>query len=231
MPVARRTALGTAALLLAPPASRAPEFPTRALRLNPPYPPGGGTDTVARLLAPHMTARLGQNIVLVNRGGAGAHLAADQFMRLAGIELIHVPYRGGGPAMTDLVAGNVAMAFASASAATAHVQGGRLRALGAAGKARIGAFPAMPTLAEQGVTSYGFDLWNGLWTVAGTPQAAIAKLRAATLFALAQPDVQARFARIGIGAVGSPQAEFAAFVGARRDRAARLIRDANMTLG
>jgi tripartite-type tricarboxylate transporter receptor subunit TctC len=89
----------------------------------------------------------------------------------------------------------------------------------------------MPTLAEQGVTSYGFDLWNGLWTVAGTPQAAIAKLHAATLFALAQPDVQARFARIGIGAVGSPQAEFAVFVVARRDRAARLIRDANMTLG
>lgn len=322
MPITRRSALGVAALLLAPHAASAQDFPTRALRLIPPYPPGGGTDTVARLLVPHMTARLGQNIVVENRGGAGgsigaaevaraapdghtllldamghvvnatlmqglpfdyatafapitqltlqpqmlvvpaaspfttlaaliaaakdkpgtlsiassgngsgAHLAAVELMRLAGIELIHVPYRGGGPAMTDLVAGNVAMAFASASAATAHVQGGRLRALGAAGKARIGAFPAMPTLAEQGVTGYDFDEWNGLWTVAGTPPSAIAKLHEATLFALAQPDVTARFAQIGIVAVGSPQAEFAAFVVAQRERAARLIRDANITLG
>jgi tripartite-type tricarboxylate transporter receptor subunit TctC len=154
-----------------------------------------------------------------------------EFMRLAGIEMTHIPYRGGGPAMTDLVAGNVAVAFATGSAATAHVQGGRLRGLGAAGRARIGALPEMPTIAEQGFAGFDFDEWNGLWTVAGSPPAAIARLHAATVFALSQPDVRARMQQIGIVPVGGSSADFAAFVVAQRERAARLIRDANITLG
>ena len=322
MTIRRRALLATAALLPAAGIAQAQSFPAQPLRLIPPYPPGGGTDTVARLLLPHMMAQLGQNIVVENRGGAGgaigaaevarapkdghtmlldsmghvvnatlmtgltfdyatafapitqltwqpqmlvvpansthrtaadliaaakarpgtisyassgngtgAHLAMVEFARLAGIEVTHIPYRGGGPAMTDLIAGNVACAFASAAAATAHVQGGRLRGLGAAGLRRISALPDMATLDEQGYRGFDFDEWNGLWTVAGSPPAAVARLHAAVIFALAQPDVQARMNQIGIVPLGSSPDDFAAFVVAQRERAARLIRLANITLG
>ena len=322
MTIRRRALLATAALLPAAGIAQAQSFPTQPLRLIPPYPPGGGTDTVARLLLPHMMAQLGQNIVVENRGGAGgaigaaevarapkdghtmlldsmghvvnatlmtgltfdyatafapitqltwqpqmlvvpansthrtaadliaaakarpgtisyassgngtgAHLAMVEFARLAGIEVTHIPYRGGGPAMTDLIAGNVACAFASAAAATAHVQGGRLRGLGAAGLRRISALPDMATLDEQGYRGFDFDEWNGLWTVAGSPPAAVMRLHAAAVFALAQPDVQARMNQIGIVPLGSSPDDFAAFVVAQRERAARLIRLANITLG
>ena len=322
MPIDRRTLMAGALLPVLPRIARAQAFPSQPVRIIPPYPPGGGTDTVARLLQPHLAAQLGQNIVIENRGGAGgaigaaevarspkdghtllldsmghvvnptlmtglpfdyatafapitqltwqpqmlvvpagspfrsltdlvatakarpgtlsyassgngtgAHLAMVEFARMAGIEVVHVPYRGGGPAMTDLIAGNVAMAFASAAAATAHVQGGRLRALGAAGLRRIVSLPDMPTIAEQGYAGFDWDEWNGLWTVAGSPPAAIERLHAAAIFALAQPDVRARMAQIGIVPLGTRPQDFAAFVVAQRERAARLIRDANITLG
>ena len=322
MPLNRRALLGAALLPALPHIARAQGFPSQPIRIIPPYPPGGGTDTVARLLQPHLAAQLGQNIVIENRGGAGgaigaaevarspkdghtllldsmghvvnptlmtglpfdyatafatitqltwqpqmlvvpaaspfrsladlvaaakarpgtlsyassgngtgAHLAMVEFARMAGIEVVHVPYRGGGPAMTDLIAGNVAMAFASAAAATAHVQGGRLRALGAAGLRRIGALPEMPTIAEQGYAGFDWDEWNGLWTVAGSPPAAVERLHAAAIFALAQPDVRARMEQIGIVPLGTSPQDFAAFVVTQRERAARLIRDANITLG
>lgn len=321
MSIRRRVLFSAALLPLCRPAL-AQAFPTQPLRLIPPYPPGGGTDTVARLLLPHLMAQLGQNIVVENRGGAGgaigagevarapkdghtllldsmghvvnptlmtglpfdyatafapitqltwqpqmlvvaanapwrsatdlvaaakarpgtisyassgngtgAHLAMVEFNRIAGVEMTHVPYRGGGPAMTDLVAGNVGCAFASAAAATAHVQGGRLRALGAAGLRRITALPDMSTLDEQGYRGFDFDEWNGLWTVAGSPPAAVARLHAAAIFALNQPDVRQRMDQIGIVPLGTSPADFAAFVVAQRDRAARLIRLANITLG
>lgn len=322
MSIRRRALLGTALLAPLCRPALAQAFPTQPLRLIPPYPPGGGTDTVARLLLPHLMAQLGQNIVVENRGGAGgaigagevarapkdghtllldsmghvvnptlmtglpfdyatafapitqltwqpqmlvvpatsphgtvaelvaaakarpgtvsyassgngtgAHLAMVEFARMTGIEVTHIPYRGGGPAMTDLVAGNVGCAFASAAAATAHVQGGRLRALGAAGLRRIGALPGVATLDEQGYRGFDFDEWNGLWTVAGSPPAAVARLHAAAIFALNQPDVRQRMEQIGIVPLGTNPEEFAAFVVAQRERAARLIRLANITLG
>jgi len=322
MNLSRRTIFSMLAMPAIARPAMAQDFPAQQLRLIPPYPPGGGTDTVARLLLPHLVAQLGQNIVVENRGGAGgtigaaevarspkdghtllldsmghvvnatlmpnlpfdyttafapisqltwqpqmlvvpaaspfrslndlvsaakarpgtlpyassgngsgAHLAMAAFAKVAGIDVVHAPYRGGGPAMIDLVAGNVAMAFASAAAATAHVQAGRLRALGAAGMRRISALPDLPTISELGYTGFDWDEWNGLWTVAGTPAASIAKLHAATLFALNQPDVQARMNQIGIVPLGSTPAQFGAFVVAQRERTARLIRDANITLG
>jgi tripartite-type tricarboxylate transporter receptor subunit TctC len=104
--------------------------------------------------------------------GTGAHLAMVALSRAAGIEVVHVPYRGGGPAMTDLLAGNVSMAFASVAAASAHVQSGRLRALGAAGPREIPALPGMRPIAEQGFPGFDWDEWNGLWTTAGAPRGA-----------------------------------------------------------
>ncbi len=185
----------------------------------------------AAALAEAAKARPGALSYASSGNGTGAHLAMVEFGRLAGFEATHIPYRGGGPAMTDLVAGNVACAFASAAAATAHVQGGRLRALGAAGLRRIGALPDVPTLDEQGFSGFDFDEWNGLWTVAGSPPVAVERLHAAAVFALAQPDVRVRMDQIGIVALGTSSADFAAFVVAQRERAATLIRLANITLG
>ena len=317
----RRLLLGAALIPLCRPAV-AQEFPWQTIRLITPYPPGGGTDTVARLLLPHLIARLGQNIVVENRGGAGgsigsgevarsgpdghtllldamghvvnptlmtslpfdyatafapitqltlqpqmlvvpaaspartltdlvaaakarpeslsyatsgngtgSHLAMVEFARLAGMEVVHVPYRGGGPAMADLLAGNVGAAFASVAAATGHVQNGRLRALAAAGRQRITSLPDVPTVAEQGFVGFDFDEWNGLWATAGTPPLALQRLHDAAIFTLAQPDVRARMAQIGIVPMGTSREAFGEFVVAQRERAARLIRAANITLG
>ena len=321
MPLHRRLLLGAALIPLCRPAL-AQQFPSQTIRLIAPFPPGGGTDTVARLLLPHLIARLGQNIVVENRSGAGgsigsgevarsapdghtllldamshvvnptlmpglpfdyttafapitqltlqpqmlvvpaaspfqtlaelvsaakarpeslsyatsgngtgSHLAMVEFARLAGIEVVHVPYRGGGPAMTDLLAGNVGAAFASVAAAAGHVQSGRLRALAAAGRQRIGSLPDVPTVAEQGFVGFDFDEWNGLWATAGTPPFALQRLHDAAIFALAQPDVRARMAQIGIVPMGTSREAFGEFLVAQRERAARLIRAANITLG
>jgi tripartite-type tricarboxylate transporter receptor subunit TctC len=119
----------------------------------------------------------------------------------------------------------------AAAAATAHVQAGRLRALGAAGLRRITALPDLPTISELGYTGFDWDEWNGLWTVAGTPASSVAKLHAATVFALNQPDVQARMNQIGIVPLGTNPQQFGAFVVEQRERTARLIREANITLG
>ena len=304
----RRLLLGAALIPLCR-SALAQEFPWQTIRLITPYPPGGGTDTVARLLLPHLIARLGQNILVENRGGAGgsigsgevarsgpdghtllldamghvvnptlmtslpfdyatafapitqltlqpqmlvvaaakarpeslsyatsgngtgSHLAMVEFARLAGMEVVHVPYRGGGPAMADLLAGNVGAAFASVAAATGHVQNGRLRALAAAGRQRITSLPDVPTVAEQGFVGFHFDEWNGLWATAGTPPLALQRLHDAAIFALAQPDVRARMAQIGIVPMGTSREAFGEFVVAQRERAARLIRAANITLG
>jgi tripartite-type tricarboxylate transporter receptor subunit TctC len=106
-----------------------------------------------------------------------------------------------------------------------------LVALGAGGLRRFSALPDLPTISELGYPGFDWDEWNGLWTVAGTPAASIAKLYAATIFALNQPDVQARMNQIGIVPLGTNPEQFGAFVVEQRERTARLIREANITLG
>ncbi|WP_291298176.1 tripartite tricarboxylate transporter substrate binding protein [Elioraea sp.] len=302
-------------------AALAQGFPARPIRMVVPYPPGGGADTTARLLAEPMGAMLGQPVVVENRGGAGgsigagevaraaadghtllldagahvvnpavlkglsfdyarafapisqvtvlpqillvkaalpartvaefialakarpdtltygssgnatsSHLAAALFAQRAGISLVHVPYRGGGPAVQDLVAGNIDMHMGTVSSSLALARDGRIRALAVTHGARLPSLPDVPTIAESGFPGYELNEWNGLYAPAGTPDAVLDRIHAAAMHALAQPAVTARLDALGAMAVGSLRADFAGFVTALRETMAKLVVDAKITV-
>ncbi len=318
MHLTRRALLATPALVGS---ARAQDFPTRPLRIISPYPPGGGTDTTARLVSPAMAEFLGQPIVVENRGGAagsigaaavaasapdgytllvdsigqaanphllrnlpfdyardlapvslltilpqifvvppalpvatlaefiayakarpgqlsygssgngtGSHLASVLLLREAGIDLVHVPYRGGSAVLPDLIAGNVVFAFATVNSASQLVQDGRLKALAVASAQRVPSLPQVPTMAEAGVQGVVLDEWNGMFAPAGTPPAVLQRLHQAVRHALDQANVKQRFAQIGAQTRGTPPDEAARFVTAQRDAVGRLVREANITV-
>jgi tripartite-type tricarboxylate transporter receptor subunit TctC len=302
-------------------AAAAQGFPTRPIRMFVPYPPGGGADTTARLLAEPMGAMLGQPVVVENRGGAGgsigagevaraaadghtllldagahvvnpavlkgltfdyarafapvsqvtvlpqimlvqaalpartvaefialakarpdtltygssgnatsSHLAAALFAQRAGISLVHVPYRGGGPAVQDLVAGNIDMHMGTVSSSLALARDGRIRPLAVTHSAHIPSLPDVPTIAESGFPGYALNEWNGLYAPAGTPDATLDRIHAAALHALAQAHVKARLDALGAMAVGSSRADFGVFVTQLRETMGKLVVDAKITI-
>ena len=309
------------AQLGAPLVARAQAFPDRPIRIISPYPPGGGTDVTARLMAPHLTEFLGQPIVVENRGGAagalgaavvaeapadghtllmdslghvvnphilkglrfnyatafapvslmvvlpqflsvpaslpvnttaqfvawckarpgrlsygssgngsGAHLAALLFLRETGLDLTHVPYRGGSAVIPDLIAGNVSFAFTTVTVSANLIHDGRLKALAVTHASRLATMPEVPTTAELGMPAVDVDEWNALFSVAGTPVAAMARLHAAAMHALARPNVRERFAAMGAIMVGNSMAAATSFVAERREAMGRLVRDAQVSI-
>ncbi len=141
--------------------------------------------------------------------GSGIHLGAELFAYMGGVKLVHVPYKGTGPALTDLLGGHVAMYFSSLPSAISLVKDGKVRALAVTGAKRSGVFPDVPTVAE---TLPGFEavLRYGIVAPAGTPRPIVDKLNAALRQALAEPDVIARMARDGTDSVSSTPEEYAA---------------------
>ena len=302
-------------------AQQAAGFPNRPIRIISPYPPGGGTDTTARLIGGPMSEFLGQPIVVENRAGAagaigagyvaeqpadghtllvdslghvvnphllrglrfdyatafapvslvtvlrqilvvppsvpansvaefvawakarpgqlswgssgnatGAHLAGVLFTRAAGLDMTHVPYRGGSAVLPDLLAGNVVFAFATVSVGSQLVREGRLKGLAIASTERVASLPGIATMAELGFPTVDMDEWNVLTSPAGTPPAVLARLHQAVRHALAQPNVQERFAQIGAVTVGSSPEEAARFITAKREALGRLVDEARITL-
>lgn len=134
-------------------------------------------------------------------GSAGAgstfHMAAELFKATAGVSILHVPYRGGGPALVDTIAGQVDMSFPVLSAALPQVQGGKLRALGVTGGKRSSLMPDVPTIAEAGLPNYLFETWFMAFAPAGTPPAVIEKLNLALNKAMATPAIRDRMVREG----------------------------------
>lgn len=265
------------------------QYPNRPIRLVIPYPPGGPTDFVGRAVAAKLTERLGQQMVVDNRPGAGTviageiiaraapdgysllfgtgggtfltpltlpsvsydpqkdfvpvamlvispqvlvvhpstgarslkeliaiakakpgqlnfssvgtgtstHLGGELLKTLAGVEMVHVPYKGTAPAMTDLIAGRVQLAFTSIPTVLTHVQAGRLRMLAIGGSKRSPALPEIPTVAD---TLPGFELvtWYALFAPAGTPAAIVNRLNAETAKVLSEADIQKRFGEQGL---------------------------------
>jgi tripartite-type tricarboxylate transporter receptor subunit TctC len=161
---------------------------------------------------------------------SGAHLAAVLFLRETGLDITHVPYRGGSAVIPDLIGGTVVFAFATGSSAVQLVQEGRLKALAIASSERLGALPAVPTMAEASYPAVVVDEWNTLFAPAGTPPEALERVHAALLHALAQPAVRERFAQVGAWLVGSPPMEAARYIAAQRDAMGRLVREANITI-
>jgi tripartite-type tricarboxylate transporter receptor subunit TctC len=136
--------------------------------------------------------------------GSAQHLAAELFRQQAGLEMTHIPYKGGGPALNDVIGGQVPVFFANMASGLAHVKGGKLRALAVTGNKRSPALPEAPTMAEAGLAGYEVYEWNAIFAPAGTPSPIIVRLAEAITKALQSPDVQERVASLGgeIAALG-----------------------------
>jgi tripartite-type tricarboxylate transporter receptor subunit TctC len=320
MKITRRAAIAGAMLPLAARA-QAPEWPSRPVRFIVPYPPGGPTDIMGRIVAQAVQGPLGQPFVVENRAGANGligseqaaraapdgstflinasahvivphltpnmpidvladfapvtniaavplwlvvnpalpvrsvaefiayaranpgriayasssqggapHLAGELFKLMTGTDLVHVPYRGSGPAGQDLIAGTVQAMFDSVPASAGAVRDGRLRALGVTTRNRIAPFPDLPTIAEAGVPGYEISTWYGIWAPARTPPAIIARLQQAVASAARNPETRARFDALGAEPVADSPEDYARFVRAEYDRWGKLVRDARIKL-
>jgi tripartite-type tricarboxylate transporter receptor subunit TctC len=320
MPIPRSAALVAAALCTAF-AAAAETWPSRPVTIVVPFPPGGGTDTGARILAEHLGRRWGQTVVVENKGGAagqigadsvakarpdgqtllmgnigtqainpalykklpydannafvpitlvaelplammvnpgvpaqtvkefvayaqgrpgmlsysssgaggGPHLAAEMFKDSTGSFIVHVPYRGGGPAVADLIAGHVQLSFMTVLEASGHIKAGKLRALAVTSDKRVPALPNVPTLAEAGVPGFNSISWIGLLAPAGTPAEITDQIAADVRAVLAQDDVKRKLVELGAVPAGSTPAAFAKLIDDDRRRYAQIIQDRKIT--
>jgi tripartite-type tricarboxylate transporter receptor subunit TctC len=162
--------------------------------------------------------------------GTSIHLAGEVFTSLANVNMLHVPYKGSGPAVSDLLGGQTNYMFDSITSARPHIQSGKLRALGVTTAKRSSSLPDVPTLAEAGVPGYEVSPWFAVFMPASTPKAIVNKLNAALLDAMKQPDVVARFDAIGAEAVGSSPAELAKHLADESARWSKLITDRGIHL-
>ena len=155
--------------------------------------------------------------------GTSIHLAGEVFTSLAKIDMLHVPYKGSGPAVADLLGGQVNYMFDSITSARPHIQSGKLRALGVTTAKRSRALPNVPTLAEAGLPGYEVSPWFAVFMPAATPKAVVQKVNAALLDAMKQPDVLARFDTIGAEPVGSTPDELTRHLALESERWSKLI--------
>jgi tripartite-type tricarboxylate transporter receptor subunit TctC len=305
----------------APVGAQAPAYPDRPIRVLLPFPPGGGTDLVGRLVGQRLSEQLGQPLVIENRPGAGSHvgielaakskpdgytivlvapefttgpslykklnydplkdfapvsmvaqisyvltvgpslpvtslrefidyakanpgkvnygspgngsgphIAVELLKSLTGIDIVHVPYKGAGPAMTGLLGGEVQMTVLAAAAAVPHIQAGKVKALAALSKERIAALPAVPTSKEAGVDNWVVDLWWGILVPAGTPREMVNRLHAAWVKTAALPETIEKMRAAGFEPLSSTPEQLNAFINAETVRWAKVIKDANITV-
>ena len=299
--------------------SIAQNFPSKPVRIVVPFPPGGGTDVVARTVAPKMQEILGQAVLVENRAGAGgnigteyvakspadgytlvvasaatainhtlaknpgwdlnrdfapvvllvlnqsllaahpsvpvsnvrelialakakpgqvtfasygngssAHLIGELFKMMAGVDMLHVPYKGAAPAVNDLLGGQVNILFADVAAILPHVKAGKVKALGIGSAKRFSGLPDVPTIAEAGVPGFEGGGFLGLVAPAGTPHDVVNTLNAAALKSLAAPEVNERLNALASPPVGESPEYFAKFLRGEIDKWARVIRAGNI---
>jgi tripartite-type tricarboxylate transporter receptor subunit TctC len=193
------------------------------LVVNPSLP----VNTVAELIA---VAKAKPNSLSYASTGNGSsnHISMELFKSLAGVEIVHIPYKGSGPAVTDLLGGQVQLMFDNTPNVLPHVKAGKLRALGSSGPARSPLTPDVPTVAEAGVAGYEVTVWFGLVAPAGTPREVIQKLNAEVTRILAMPDVRARFLAQGVEPVGSTPEQFGQHIRAQMAKWAQVVKDAGV---
>ena len=160
--------------------------------------------------------------------GSAQHLAGAAFIQQTKAEMTHVPYKGGGPAMNDVMGGHIPVFFANIASGLSHIKGGKLRALAVAGQSRVAALPDVPAIGELGLSGSAVYEWNGMFVPAGTPDAVIGKLADALNKALQAPEVKQRIADLGGELIGGGRDGAGKFIADQRAITARLIRDGNI---
>ena len=312
--------LAASVLAFATTAAFAQSYPTKSIRLISPFAPGGGADITCRALAPKLSAALGQQVVVDNRGGAGGvvgveiaakappdgytlvlgtigniavapslypkmpydplkdlvpigqtantlnvlvvhpslpaktvkefiavarqspnqllfgssgagaadHLAGELFNIMAGVKMVHVPYKGGAPAMLDLLSGQVQLVFATVATALGSIEAKRIRPIAMAGNQRYERLPQIPTIAEAGLKGFEANNWYGLFAPAGTPKEVVTRIHAETAKALAMADVKARLLDAGIIATSSTPDAFTGYIKQETQKWAKVVKTANI---
>ena len=162
--------------------------------------------------------------------GASTHMSAELFKAMTGTDILHVPYKGSGPAMPDLMSGRVHMMFENAPGAISHIKAGKLRALGQTGLRRSPSLPEVPTIDESGVKGYESLSWSGIAVAAGTPKAIVEKLNKDLNAVLAMPEIRQKIAEQGADVIGGPPEAFAKHIAAEREKWSRVIRTANIVV-
>jgi tripartite-type tricarboxylate transporter receptor subunit TctC len=299
-------------------AASAQDYPTKPLRLIVPFPPGGSNDVVGRIIATGLGERLGKQVVVDNRGGAGGvlgteiaadappdgytllvislahafnpglyklkydpiksfvpvamlgsgvnvlcvhpsvpastlqelialakqkpgqlnyasagsgsfqHMGSELFKLMAGIDIVHVPFRGGGPAMIDVVGGHSQIILSSLIQTMPHIRSGKLRPLGTGGTKRSAILPDVPTIAEAGVSGYEMANWWGIVAPAGTPQAIVGRLAQEIGVVLGSAETQKVFSNEGAEVAQKTGAEFGAFIEAELAKWQRVVKEAKI---
>ena len=294
-------------------------YPNKPIRFILPFPPGGGTDILGRIMADRLTANLGQPVVLENRGGAGGnvgaevaakaapdghtivlvapslaispslyaklnydpvkdlapislvgtvpnvlithpalpaqtlaefialaktkpggmnfgsggsgtsnHLAGELFNTVAGVKLVHVPYKGVNLAMNDVLGGQIQLVVIGIPAAAPHIKAGRLRAMGVIAAQRSAALPDVPTVAEAGLSNFEVTTWYGVLAPAGTPRPMVARLNAEIIRVMHAPDLQERLAATGTEPRTSTPEEFADYIKQEIVKWGKVVREAGL---
>jgi tripartite-type tricarboxylate transporter receptor subunit TctC len=165
-----------------------------------------------------------------NGNGTSSHLAAVMFDSMAGVDMVHVPYKGLSPALTDLLSGRVQLMFSSVVAILPHIRAEKLRGLAVTGAKRMPSMPDLPTIAESGLPGYEASSWYGVLAPAGTPREIVVKLNAEFVKALAQPEVRTSLVAEGAEPIGGTPEQFGAYIISEKERMGKLIREAKIRL-
>lgn len=173
-------------------------------------------------------ARSGQLTVASAGVGATDHIAAEMFVSMAKVKYLHVPYKGSGPALVDLVSGQVAAMFASMPSAVPYVRNGRVRSLAVTGAKRAVVMPEIPTIAESGLPGYELTTWYGIMFPAGTPKEIVARMNTEINRAISLPDVRERLAAVGAEPLGGTPEAYGAVIRSDVARFTKIIKDAGI---
>jgi len=197
-------------------------FPN-VLVVHPSYPVASVKDLVQKV-----KAEPGKTSFASSGNGSAQHLAAELLRQRAGLDMVHVPYKGGGPALIDVMAGQVPLYFGNMASALPHVKNGKLKALAITGSKRSPAAPELPTIAESGMPGYQVYEWNAIFTPAGTPGAVINRLQGEIAKAVRIPEVRDRMLALGGEIVASSPGDLGAWVREQSASWARVVRAANI---
>lgn len=171
------------------------------------------------------------HLTYASAGNGGAqHLAGELFKQGQKVAITHIPYRGGAPALTDLIGGQVDVMFSATTASGPFVKSGKLRALAISSPRRVEGWESVPTVAESGVPGFQVSEWNGLFAPAGTPRPVLERLESETRAIVTSPEMKKRFAELGVQGVGSSAQEFSSFLKAETTKWAEVIRTSGIRM-